>query len=450
MPRIPGSFVNMMTQEPHFDIGAFQKVIETDSPTSIRVNLRKNYTCPGSEFVPWCSHACYLDERPIFTLDPLFHAGCYYVQEASSMFLWQVLNHVLDGITDPQILDMSAAPGGKTTLIMDYLSDKGTLVANEVIQSRASILYQNTTKWSGTNVIVTSADPSKFDGIESTFDLLVIDAPCSGEGMWRKDNDAINEWSPDHVELCSARQKRIISDSISLVKPGGYLFYSTCTYNSKENIDNVNWMMQEYNLESVELPLNQDWDVQIISKNKGVGYQFLPYKLKGEGFFCSVLRKLDSNDNVKKASLGKISLASKEDKKLISEWVANQAKDLKMIKSPKEDCYLTNECSMAMFEKLQAKMRVLGTGIKIGRINKKLFLPDHALALSTMVSDDIPKIELSKDDSLDYLRKQLDGSLSYQKSWNLVQYQGYGLGWIKQLDHRINNYLPQEYMIKHL
>ena len=278
------------------DYQAFTEALQKETPTSFRLNPRKkvqneNKVLPifGEDLggVLWHNEGFYLKSRPIFTLDPLFHAGSYYVQEASSMFIAEALKQTVDFAKPLKIMDLCAAPGGKSTLLASLLNDESLLVANEVIRNRVGVLKENLEKWGFPNYIVANQDAEEMIELEGFFDVVLVDAPCSGEGLFRKDPNAMNEWSENAVNLCSARQKRILQAAAMLVKNGGILLYSTCTYNEKENQQNVNWLTQHFDYQVVSLNIPEYWNIE----KRENGYQFFPHKVKGEGFFLSVLRK---------------------------------------------------------------------------------------------------------------------------------------------------------------
>ena len=227
------------------DYGKLVTSLNSEQPVSIRLNPMKPFAFRfGERAVPWCGSGFYLQGRPTFTFDPLFHAGCYYVQEASSMFVEQALRRYV-GKEPVVMLDLCAAPGGKSTHLRSLLPEDSLLVANEVIRNRSQILAENLTKWGHPDVVVSNSDPSDFARLEEFFDVILTDVPCSGEGMFRKDPVAVSEWSPENVEICWQRQRRIISDIWPCLKPGGILIYSTCTYNTKENEDKIRWISVE-------------------------------------------------------------------------------------------------------------------------------------------------------------------------------------------------------------
>lgn len=269
--------------------------LSAEPEVSVRVNpdklslmaLREHFGALAGDPVTWAAEeAFYLTERPSFTLDPLFHAGAYYVQEASSMYVGALFDRAAAMLTDApegatgrasglRVLDLCAAPGGKTTQLLSHLDDTSLLVANEVVPARATILAENVARWGRSNVAVTQSDPAAFGALRSFFDIAVVDAPCSGEGMFRKDERAVAEWSPANVGLCAARQRRILADFWPSLRPGGFLIYSTCTFNRQEDEDNVDWIVRELGAECLAMR------------------HFYPGEDRGEGFFAALLHKED-------------------------------------------------------------------------------------------------------------------------------------------------------------
>ena len=250
-------------------------------PVSIRFNpfKIKNWS-ENFEGVKWNPNGIYLPKRPVFTLDPYFHAGAYYVQEASSMFLEEAIKQTIELQKPLKVLDLAAAPGGKTTLLAGMLSSESLLLANEVIKSRYKILRQNVAKWGLPNVYTSNHDASGLTNLSGFFDVVVIDAPCSGEGMFRKDPQSAKEWSMENVKLCASRQKKILADAMNLLAEDGVLIYSTCTYNAEENELNAKWLHKSFPLDPMRLSLPEDWNIT----SGDYGYQFYPHQTKGEGF----------------------------------------------------------------------------------------------------------------------------------------------------------------------
>ena len=291
----------------------YLKAFEEEPPVSIRLNPRKveseGWKVEGGEPVPWCSNGYYLSRRPNFTMDPLLHAGCYYVQEASSMFLWHVLNDSSFIIAtsfsllarDPfgvlhssfKALDLCAAPGGKSTLLRSLLPEDCTLISNEPIRNRYQVLAENVQKWGYPNHIVTNLYPRDFVKSKQRFDLILCDVPCSGEGMFRKDAATISEWSLKNVERCQQLQREIVGDAWKCLNDGGLLIYSTCTFNTKENEENVRWMMDELGAEVQPVAIKPEWNItgSLLEGFTAPVYRFIPGITRGEGLFMAVMRK---------------------------------------------------------------------------------------------------------------------------------------------------------------
>lgn len=285
-----------------FDQEAFEKIHASgEQITSVRINPVKfsienlksdSYRINIDNRVPWSEYGYYLTERPSFTFDPFFHAGCYYVQEASSMFLEQALKQAVDLSMPLKVLDLCAAPGGKSTHIQSLISKNSLLVSNEVIKSRVNILKDNIIKWGCENVVVTNNDPNDFSRLENYFDVIVIDAPCSGSGLFRREPEAIDEWSPNNVKLCSLRQQWIIADVLPALKKDGVLIYCTCSYSKEENEDICEWMEEEFKIknlksDSYRVKIINDWNIS----ESFYGFRFWPDKIKGKVFFLLASEK---------------------------------------------------------------------------------------------------------------------------------------------------------------
>ena len=263
---------------------------------SVRLNPAKLRECPfpDAQNVPWSPWGFLLKERPVFTLDPLYHAGCYYVQDTSAMFVGHLFRLAAEGLEPgAAVLDLCAAPGGKTTdlaaSLRERLGERFTLIANEVIRSRYAILRSNVESWGDQRVGTVSRDPSAF-GNTPLFHAMVADVPCSGEGMFRKDATALAEWSPENVQHCAARARRILRDSWPALAPGGILIYSTCTFNMVENDETVDWIVREL---GAEVLIDQEIAPAVKTRN---GYLLLPGIVPGEGQYAAVLRKNGSAD----------------------------------------------------------------------------------------------------------------------------------------------------------
>ena len=290
-------------------LGAFDE----EAPVSIRVNRRKvkgeNFFSRKEEDVPspspiprqqvpWCPEGYYLSGRPQFTFDPLFHAGCYYVQEAASMFVTHILRAVANSSlftlhSSLNVLDLCAAPGGKSTAMRTVLPEGSLLVSNEPIPTRAQVLLENITKWGWPDCIVTNNYPRDFRKAKTHFDIILCDVPCSGEGMFRKDPATISEWSQQNVEKCWRLQREIVADAWECLNPGGLLIYSTCTFNIKENEENVRWIIDTYDAEPIMIPTEPEWNItgSLLEGFDVPVYRFIPGITRSEGLFICALVK---------------------------------------------------------------------------------------------------------------------------------------------------------------
>lgn len=424
--------------------------------TSLRINpLKRTAAFDFMEQVPWCTDGRYLEERPVFTLDPLFHAGAYYVQEASSMFVQHAFQSVVQrGETPWRVLDLCAAPGGKSTLLASLLQDDDLLIANEVIQQRAAVLAENVTRWGQMNTWVTNNDPKDFSGLSHYFDVILIDAPCTGSGLWRKDADAIDEWSTDHVKLCSERQKRIIADVFPALKPGGILLYATCSYSAEENEMIADWLCSGFPVSSQKIPVSEGWHIQETrSEVEGAyGYRFYPWKLKGEGFFMSVFRKDDEEDRpVERQRRTKDKMAQQPRRNNINDESLRWKDWLNtgyLAVERNGEYYAICPAHQADFTLLQTKLRIKKTGTALGKIAGKDVIPDHELSLSVHLSPAIAALELTKEEALLFLKKEEVRKENSQKGWQVARYEGHGLGWGKWLPNRMNNYFPKHWRIR--
>lgn len=416
------------------------------SPISIRLNPRKTNDHRPTP-IPWTSYGLYLDERPSFTLDPTFHAGKYYVQEASSMFLEQAFRQTTDSTASLNVLDLCAAPGGKSTHLLSIMNSESLLVSNEVIQSRAGILSENIQKWGHCNVVVTNNDPKDFKRLEGFFDVMVVDAPCSGEGLFRKDPHAAREWSEDAVDLCSKRQRRILSDVWPALKEGGVLIYSTCTYNTLENEENLKWLQHEYNIESISLEIDNDWGVQAVAENGITGYRFFPHRVKGEGFFLAAIRKLDRQSESRLSSKISFTPPSKKIKDQLDEWILNTSE--KTFISRNDRFQFFPEAKTPALELIVKNMRVVYAGTLAATAKHDKLIPEHPLALSVHLNRDrFNVISVQQASALQYLRKDTLTFSSDKKGFALIEFEGIPLGWVNVLDNRLNNLYPQEWRIR--
>lgn len=436
------------------DWQSFVNAHQIPSPTSIRINPKKmpritQMDTDSSillEKIPWTDFGYYLNARPSFTFDPLFHAGAYYVQEPSSMLLEQVLTQT--DLNQPiRILDLCAAPGGKSTHLLSLISNQSLLVSNETIRSRATILAENICKWGNINAVVTNNDPDDFQRLNGFFDVIVIDAPCSGEGLFRKDSEAMTEWSEENATLCSSRQQRILSQVWPALKQNGILIYSTCTYNKNENERNLVSLIESDKAESIKLKVGSDWGVQEIEDRGVIGYQCFPHKVKGEGFFFSVIRKTEEEDEIGIRSKKIFEFPPRKITDRLSSWfkkpdgVAFISQEDLILALPQE-----NIDAIAFLSK---NLRVIQKGTAIGTVKHDKLIPEHAFALSNEINvGSFPSIELTLDQTISYLRKDSLNFGSDKTGFTLVTFQGTPIGWLNQLGNRSNNLYPSNWRIR--
>jgi len=446
----PENFIASLANEPGFDAQNFVEAHENlPAPTTIRINPFKKSPIKTNGNVPWCGEGHYLDTRPSFTFDPLFHAGCYYVQEASSMFIDHVYKHISQNNDEQvKVLDLCAAPGGKSTLLNSAIKSSDLLVSNEIIKTRVPILCDNLNRWGTANTIVTNNDPRDFNRLSGFFDVILVDAPCSGSGMFRKDPEAMNEWSEGNVNLCHQRQERILADVYPALKQDGYLIYSTCSYSHQENEAILDWLCSAFDMETTRIPVFKEWGIVETESpvHKAWGYRFYPGKVKGEGLFAACLRKRDSSGEPPV-------FKNKNNQKL-------PAKEIDIVKSylaqldefyvfkVNDEWLAINHQHKESLELLQKYLYLKKSGVRIGKLMGDDLVPDHELALSIYISKNkVLQTDLSYEQAIQYLRRDNINLNTNDKGWSLMNFEGHSLGWAKLLPNRINNYFPKELRI---
>ena len=476
---------------------AFAEALENEPSVSIRINPWK----AGNELlqrvghfekIPWCETGYYLPERPVFTFDPLFHAGAYYVQEASSMFLEQAILTILadnvSGNRPVTALDLCAAPGGKSSHLLSLLPENSLLVCNEVIRSRSLILAENIAKWGCPNTVITQSDPQQFGQIPHFFDVILADLPCSGEGMFRKDPTARNEWSGDHVKLCALRQQRIIRDVWNALKPGGSLIYSTCTFNTEENEDNIQTLAGELGADILHIPIKPEWNVSGALRYDIPVYRFFPHRTRGEGFFLALLRKNDAHQPTsyltRRPSQPETKTSHRKERaaKLLSylknllinpeifvirdntskslnprQSVSNQGIPAKAGMTTKNSTLRQSVSITAIpaqhesaYTTLAGCLNIISAGLPLGEWKGDDFIPSAALSLSAELnSKAFSNIELSYEQAIKYLqRESITPPANTPKGYLLVTFQNTPLGFIKNIGNRANNLYPPEWRIR--
>jgi 16S rRNA C967 or C1407 C5-methylase (RsmB/RsmF family)/NOL1/NOP2/fmu family ribosome biogenesis protein len=427
--------------------GQFEFAHDLPSPVSIRINPSKRITPTNSDGkVDWARNGVYLKERPVFTLDPLFHAGCYYVQEASSMFLEQALTQHVPLDRPLRVLDLCAAPGGKSTHLLSLLNDESLLVSNEVIRSRVNVLSENIQKWGYHNAVVTNNDPADFSSLEGFFDLIVLDAPCSGEGLFRKDPKAMEEWSEENVQICSQRQQRIIADVWPSLKEDGILIYSTCTYNPSEDEDILTWIDDTFDVEFLPVDTSA-WPVSEVKNGKILACRLYPHKVRGEGFFISVMKKKESQPSlIIKPSKAAFVHAEKRIAAEVNPWLLRSDETL-IRRDDLLQLLPARHSSEIHF--LTQRLRVIYAGTFIASVKHNKLVPEHALALSRLMrKENFIQTTLDEKEALQYLKKETIAVRSNEKGFSLATFNDVPLGWMNLLGGRINNMYPQEWRIR--
>lgn len=421
-----------------------EEALDREASVSVRLNPSKSSgvrlpILDGSSTVPWCREGYILKERPVFTLHPLFHSGVYYVQDSSSMFVGYVFRRILEDIPHPgrplRVLDLCAAPGGKTTDLAASLrasfGDGFILVANEVVRSRASVLAENVARWGDPNVVVTSADPKAFAALEGFFDIILADVPCSGEGMFRKDAEALSQWSADNVALCEARQRRIAADVWPALSHGGTFIYSTCTFNLMEDDGNAGWICGNLGAESVgvdytgaEGPLKTDR-----------GWLLAPGLVPGEGQYCSALRKTSAAGSVR------LSRPEAADSGLA---FCTSFFDIDVI------CRRKGELAVSAPRSIAAEIRtvsdavgLLSSGCATGVIKGRDFIPDEDLALCTALRrGSFPEAAVDKPTALAFLHRDPIMLPDSPRGTVMLSYKNVPLGFVRNLGNRTNSLHP--------
>lgn len=443
MVQLPERFVNRIREQIP-DASALLSSLNQPSPVSIRLNpLKPDSVFDSEDRIAWCPMGRYLQKRPVFTLDPLFHAGVYYPQEAGSMFVDEILR-TIELPDSPVCLDLCAAPGGKSTVLLSHLSGKGLLVANEIIKNRALVLRENLIKWGAGNCIVTNNEAADFSQLGSVFDFVLLDAPCSGEGMFRKDEQSRGEWSEENAEHCVVRQREILEDIWPSVRSGGYVLYSTCTYNKEENEEQIREWIEEGRAELVQLQFPDEWN--LTTGTGELGWYCYPHKMKTEGFYFVLLKKTESPEvglSGKKTGKKKMREEKRDHPELIKGIVHSEYS----IHYYREQFYAFPTVVLETGKLILDKLRCLKWGVRLGGGEGKKFIPDHEWGMAVHVPADFPKINLDEKTALRYLKGeaiQIDGP----KGWVLVSFKEKVLGFGKNLGNRMNNYYPKEYRIR--
>ena len=449
--ELPARFVERLDEQ----LGAaeaarLRTALDGEPPVSIRLNpsreggeaLLRRLGCRAA--VPWCDGGYYLRDRPAFTFDAAFHAGAYYVQEASSQFVGRLLPDAAEGL---RILDLCAAPGGKTTLYAAKVGPRGLVVANEIDRKRVQVLADNVRKWGTGNVAVTCCDPQRMTGCDGAFDVVAVDAPCSGEGMFRKDDAARAEWSEQNVHRCAARQDAILDAAWRMLRAGGTLLYSTCTFNREEDEGALERLLARVGDEAVEaspVEVPEAWG--IVCGRTGVfrTFRFFPHRAEGEGFFAAVARKAEEAPTPRTAVKGRRSVLAPLDRATrgeLARWVTEP--EAMRFAQAGDTCYGWYAEQADEVRRLSELLPVVYSGVAMGQLFKGCLRPDPALAFFAGLNRGaLPAAELTEEEALAYLRKQEVAAERFAQGMNLVCREGRALGFAKRIGGRVNNLYP--------
>ena len=435
------------------DAGILLDALHTEPDTSIRININKpphSTLYKDMSEVPWCGSAFYLKERPRFTMNPLLHAGAFYVQDASST-VYETIVRGLGFETLVCAADLCAAPGGKTTAVLNALPEGSVMLANEFVGSRANILRENLCKYGYPDVIVTNSDVARLKKMKGMFDLICVDAPCSGEGMMRKEAAARAQWSEGLVKQCAALQREIIDDAVEMLAPGGYLIYSTCTFNTEEDEDNAAYIADTCGLTPVETGLAGRFGIQPEVKGTIPCLRFMPGFTRGEGLFVSVFRKEEGaagsepkkgKKSVKKGKTGGANTKMLAD---AGKWATGERE----VRRHGDTLLALSSATAEMIDRIPKDVRIMAAGVELAEIKGKDLIPSHALAMSAASARTFAEVELTEEDALRYLaREAITLPPDTPKGYITVTFDGFPLGMVKNLGNRCNNLYPQEYRIR--
>lgn len=446
--EISGEFAAEMRSQLGSQADELLAALGRQATVAVRLNGLK--PVPGraavsGDRVPWCPRGFYLPRREQFTFDPLFHAGAYYVQDASSMIVWHIVRSLTDGPV--RYLDLCAAPGGKSTAAIDALRPGSLVLCNEVVPARARILVENITKWGTPGCVVTSSGAEAFGSLGGYFDVIAADVPCSGEGMMRKDEEAVAQWSPALVRQCAARQREIVAGAWPALRQGGFFIYSTCAFNRHENEEIVDFIISELGAESVELDLPPEWGVCGGLDTSACCCRFMPHRTRGEGLFVAVLRKTSPSARPS-ASRGKCGRSAQVPGE-VKEWLSG------------DYCYVSDGDSRRGLAitaipagqaddvmELRSRLKVLSAGVELARLKGRDLVPAHALALSAALNRGaFPLVEVDYPTAAAYLRGETV-AVDAPRGHVAITFRGLPLGFVKNLGGRANNLYPRPWRVR--
>jgi len=449
----PSRFIERLRAEMGADESrALLEALDTEPPATVRANPAKGWRPADAEAapVPWWEGGYYLSQRPLFTVDPAFHAGCYYVQEAASQFVGRIVAGCAP--EGKRILDLCAAPGGKTTLYASLVGPDGLVVANEIDRRRVQVLADNVRKWGTGNVAVVAGDSPAVCAFAGTFDVVAVDAPCSGEGMFRKDPNARAEWSEGNVNLCVERQQALLDDAWQALKPGGLLIYSTCTFNREEDERQLERLTERVGEDEFaaasEVPCDPTWGIVTGHAGAVQTFRFFPHRTRSEGLFVAVVAKSAEAQGTarptrsarpRRSPLAEIPRTAWRE---LAGWLREP--DACEFVQAGETCYAFRRAQAELIRQLAAATGVIYSGVAMGQLYNGRLKPDHALALSTAFDRSrVPSAELDAERAVEYLRRGTVLPQGLAEGMNLITHDGRPIGFAKRIGHRVNNLYPQ-------
>lgn len=432
-----------------------------DAAVAVRFNTKKIGNVTPKNGVPWCLGGSYIyNQRPRFTFDPSMHQGIYYVQDPSSMILKTIVEHLIISLPDSRPLvyiDACAAPGGKTTAAIDALPEDTLVIPNEFDRKRADILCENIIKWGYPNIVVTQGDTAKFKKLGEIADIIATDVPCSGEGMMRKDEIAIQQWSPQLVEQCAELQRSIIDNMWKALRPGGFFIYSTCTFNHAEDEENLAYLIEELGAEPCDLGNIRSKFPQIAGAidSPYPAMRFIPGRVDGEGLFVAVVQKPDPTQsflsplkfkNVQNKAKGQQNQKKSGANFDADKWIKSEGYE---IVTDADKINALPSQWRPLIDDIKKKLNVIYCGVELATTKGHDIIPSQALALSTIANCNFPRIDVDYATAINYLSRQAitlpDGS---PKGFVLLTYNDSPLGFVKNLGNRANNLYPQAWAIR--
>lgn len=437
-------FIRLLNSYPTDIFNRIEIDLDGNPIVSIRLNpAKKACVTEGLRPVAWNPSGYYLPCRRQFTFDPAFHQGRYYVQDASSMIIGRVVRQITSDRQPVRLLDACAAPGGKTTDAISSLPEGGIVIANEYDPRRASVLRENIVKWGSPSTIVTSGDTGRLSPLRNFFDIVLIDAPCSGEGMMRKDATAREQWSRGLVASCASTQREIVGNLADTIRTGGYLIYSTCTFNREENEENVAFFCREFGFESVEIDIPGGCGIDHGINTPHSCLRFIPGRVEGEGLFVALLRKTDNNQRPFANKSQRPKVAENKHLKSLIEG------DFTFIAEPDGSVNAFPTAHVGTLEAVRKLTKIVFYGIELGVAKGKDFIPAHALAMSSALRTGIfAEVDIDHDEAIKYLQREtLVLPDDTPRGIVLLHFEGCPLGFVKNLGNRANNLYPQQFRI---